>query len=54
MLGRSVGTLNVKVTSPNNKMTATLWSVSGEQGSSWLQATVPISSQTWTQDYQVK
>ena len=53
MYGTGVGTLNVMVSSPNNKKSATLWSLSGQQGNSWLQATVPISQQDWTQDYQV-
>lgn len=53
MLGTTVGTLNVMVSSPNNKKSATLWTLIGQQGNSWLQATVPISKQDWTQDYQV-
>ena len=53
MYGTGVGTLNVMASSPNNKKSATLWSLSGQQGNSWLQATVPISQQDWTQDYSV-
>lgn len=53
MYGLGIGTLNVVVTSPNNKKSATLWSLAGNKGDKWFQATVSIPALDWTQDYQV-
>ena len=46
MYGSTIGTLNVWVQPQGNGTAVQLWSLSGQQGNTWKQGTVPIPTQT--------